>query len=283
MSTTTSLKRAGPLLAAACAALMLIPAASPAGGPPYPDATGDSSSAGDINGVTVLADKPSGQIVFRISGANLSTSPTSVTLLFVDADANPATGSPSWLGADYVFEVDDTSYDFEHYDGSNWVGTPYSTVHVSGGGASVTISVNRSEIGNTPEFNFFARSVNTDTKAIDDAPDVGAYNYAIAAGGPDIDSVVVTTTPSFGPKAGKRFVVTPSGLKLPSEGGMIVLPQPDTYSCKTTLRGKRLRGGGTGGCTVNVPKNARGKKLSVVLTVTYEGATRSFPFAFTVS
>src|SRR3954454_19383063 len=102
MSTTTSLKRAGPLLAAACAALMLIPAASPAGGPPYPDATGDSSSAGDINGVTVLADKPSGQIVFRISGANLSTSPTSVTLLFVDADANPATGSPSWLGADYV-------------------------------------------------------------------------------------------------------------------------------------------------------------------------------------
>ena len=216
MSTTTSLKRAGPLLAAACAALMLIPAASPAGGPPYPDATGDSSSAGDINGVTVLADKPSGQIVFRISGANLSTSPTSVTLLFVDADANPATGSPSWLGADYVFEVDDTSYDFEHYDGSNWVGTPYSTVHVSGGGASVTISVNRSEIGNTPEFNFFARSVNTDTKAIDDAPDVGAYNYAIAAGGPDIDSVVRQTR-SYEPTstevrgATRGLVVTKAG------------------------------------------------------------------------
>ena len=153
MSTTTSLKRAGPLLAAACAALMLIPAASPAGGPPYPDATGDSSSAGDINGVTVLADKPSGQIVFRISGANLSTSPTSVTLLFVDADANPATGSPSWLGADYVFEVDDTSYDFEHYDGSNWVGTPSfppagaarnkgsrSTVYASWDGATKVVS-----------------------------------------------------------------------------------------------------------------------------------------------
>ena len=52
----------------------------------------------------------------------------------------------------------------------------------------------------------------------DVAPDDGAYNYSFEANGPLITSVDVQTTPSVGPKAGKRFVVQPTALHLPPDG-----------------------------------------------------------------
>jgi hypothetical protein len=279
-------KRAGPLAALVAAlALMLVPSASSQGGPPYGDPSGDSSSAADVTGVTVLSDKASGQIVFRVSGSNLSTSPSLLTFLAIDSDANPATGDPGWDGADYGFVVDDSSYGFVHWNGSDWVETTYATVRVSGGGSSLMISVNRSELSNTSEFNFTVRSLNTDTKATDDAPDIGMYNYSLDAGGPDIQGVMLTTTPGSGPRAGKPFVVTPTGLKLPPTGGIIsVLPQPESYSCKATLKGRAVPASGTGGCTLRIAKKkTRGKPLTVVVTVSYEGATKSVPFTFVVS
>jgi hypothetical protein len=285
-SSNKILRRAGPL-AAVVAALTLawIPSASSQNGPPYADASGDSSTAGDITGVSVMSDKASGQVLFRITGSNLSTSPTELTYLVIDSDANPATGDTSWDGGDYGFIVDDTSYGFYHWTGSDWAYSEPATARVSGGGSSLLISINRSELGNTSDFNFTARTLNTDTKASDDAPDDGMFNYSIDAGGPDIQSVMLQTTPSFGPKAGKPFVLTPIGLKLPPDGSIIsVSPHPDSYSCAATLKGRTLAATGTGGCTLRIPKKkARGKKLNVVVTVTYEGATKSFPFSFTVS
>jgi hypothetical protein len=266
---------------------MLVPSALSQGGPPYTvtDPSADSSSAGDITGVTVLSDKVSGQIVFRITGSNLSTSPSMLTALAIDSDANPATGNSDLNGADYLFFVDNTGYEFAHWNGSDWADTSYATVRVTGGGSSLMISVNRSEIGNTSEFNFAARTINTDTKATDEAPDDGMYNYSIAAGGPDIQQVSLQTSPSSGPKAGKRFVVTPVGLKLPPNGAIVTTqPHPDSYTCKATINGRAVAAGGTGGCTLRIAKKkTRGKQLKVVVTVSFEGATKSFPFSFRVS
>jgi hypothetical protein len=281
-------KRAGPPAALAAAlALMLVPSASSQGGPPYGDPSGDNSSAPDVTGVTVQADKGSGQIIFRITGSNLSSASDLVTLLAIDSDTNPTTGNPDWSGADYLFGVDNESYGFVHWNGSDWVDSPDSTVRVCcvGGGSNLTISVNRSELANTSEFNFSVETKNMSTKAYDDAPDLGMYNYSLDAGGPDIQGVMVQTTPSSGPKAGKPFVVTPIGLKLPPDGAIIsVLPQPESYSCKPTLKGRAVPGSGTGGCTLRIPKKkTRGKPLTVVVTVSYEGATKSVPFTFVVS
>jgi hypothetical protein len=232
-----------------------------------------------------LSDKASGQIVFRITGSNLSTSSSMITFLGIDSDANPATGNSSWSGADYLFGVDASGYGFVHWTGSDWVDTSYSTVRVAGGGSSLMISVNRSEIGNTSEFNFMARTLNTDTKATDQAPDDGMYNYSIDAGGPDIQGVTLQTTPTSGPRAGTPFVVTPVGLKLPPNGALISTPpHPESYSCKATIKGRAVAGTGTGGCTLQIPKKkSRGKTMSVTVTVTYEGATKSVPFTFVVS
>ena len=274
------------VLAAVVAALVLVPSAVSQNGPQYGDTTGDSATAADLSGVTVLGDQGSGQIVFRVSGSNLSTSKSMITALLIDSDANPATGNASWDGADYVFAVDNDTFDFQHWNGSDWVDTPYSTVRVCciGGGSSVMFSVNRSELGNTSEFNFMAHSFNQDTTAKDDAPDDGMYNYSLSAGGPDIQGVTLSTTPSSGPRAGKRFVVTPLGLKLPPNGAVVsIQPKPESYTCQAMLRGKAVSGSGTGGCTLRIPKKTRGKKLSVEVKVTYQGATKSVPFTFVVS
>ena len=285
--TTSSkyLKRAGPVaVAIAALALFAVPAASSQGGPQYPDATADSGSAPDISGVTVSSDKTSGQVVFRIVGTNLSTSPNFITFLKIDSDANPITGDLLAGGADYFFAVDDTTYGFAHWTGSDLGDTPYSTVTVSGGGGgTVLISVNKSELGNTSDFNFSVDTLDVANNQWDHAPGDGMFNYSLDASGPAIASADVQTKPGSGPRGGRAFTLTPLGLKLPPNGSASAAePKPDSYSCRATLKGRALLGTGAGGCTFRIPKKARGRILKVVLSVTYEGATKTFPFSFKV-
>jgi len=273
-------------IAAAAACAFLVPAArSQAGsGSNYTDPTGDNGSAADVTGVSVMSDKASGQVLFRITGTSLAIGANQDVEVWIDSDANPVTGDVGVFGADYWFGVDEGGYGFQHFDGTDWVDTPFATVRVNGGGSSLLVSVNKSELGNTSDFNFRVSAWDDATKQVDRSPDLGTYNYSIDAGGPLISSVSVTTRPQLGPKAGKPFVLTPVGLKLPSDGSLIsILPPPDSYSCRATLKGARLAGTGTGGCRFALTKKARGKPLAVVLTVNYQGATLVLsPFRFTV-
>ena len=274
------LKHVGPIAAALTAALVLVPAASSG---EYTDPSGDGTTAGDIVSVTVTGDKTSGQLLFRISGTNIASSETSPLFLAIDSDANPLTGDLTDNGADYSFGVDDNSYFLAHWDGAHWVETPDLSVQVSGNTSQILISVNRSEVGNPTVFNFFAFSFNSVNVGFDSAPDKGAYNYSFDANGPQIISVEVTTTPAA-PKAGRRFVIAPTGLKLPPDGqtppATVVA---ESYSCTAKLGAKKLAGSGTGRCTFAIPKkNAKGKRLTVRLTVNYQGATKVVPFTFKV-
>ena len=284
MNTAKHLKRAGRLAVAATAlALALVPSASSQG--MYGDASGDNGSAGDITGITVNGDKTSGQVVFSINGANLLSGDDHMTALAIDSDANPLTGNPGWIGADYLFVVGNDGYGFAHWTGSSWDwDTPYATVHIRSNSGALTVSVNRSEIGNSTEFNFVAEAADFTNQKYDDAPDDGMFNYSFDANGVDIVSVDVQTLPASGPRAGKPFVVTPTGLKLPPDGrNTPATLQPESYSCKATLKGKALAGTATGGCTFRIAKKkTRGKTLNVVLTVTYQGTSKSFPYTFKV-
>ena len=265
----------------AVVALVLVPAASSQATPPYRDASGDSASAGDITGVTVAGDKASGQLVFRITGTNLSTSSNSFTFLDIDSDANPLTGDIGEGGADYAFQVDNDSYGFFHWNGSDWAYVPLTTA-VMGGGSQLMISVNAKDVGSPAVFNFAAATLDLTTKNVDRAPDIGMFNYSIAAGGPEIRSIAVKTSPAGGPKAGKPFVVTPTALELAPTGAMDV-PKPDSYRCTAKLNSRTVSGRGTGACTFSIPKQkSRGKTLTVTVTVSYEGASKSFPYRFKV-
>jgi hypothetical protein len=283
MNKAKHLKRAGRLaVAATMLALVVVPSASSKG--VYADPAGDSGSAGDITGINVTGDEASGQLIFTINGTNLIYGADHFAALAIDSDANPLTGNPGWVGADYLFGFGADGYSFAHWTGSEWDwDTPYTTVHVHYAYSGVTVSVNRSEIGNTTEFNFAAEAADFANERFDNAPDDGTFNYSLDADGVDIVSVDVQTVPVSGPKAGKSFVLTPTSLRLPPDGRDIpAVPQPESYSCKATLNGKSIVGSGTGGCTWRMPKKARGETLKVVLTVTYQGTSKSFPYVFKV-
>ena len=275
------------LVAAAVATMLAVVPAASAGN--YGDAAGDATAgAGDITAVTVTGDKSTGQLVIRVTGSNLASSQQNVLFVDIDADANPATGNLLDGGAEYSFYVDDTSFEFAHWNGSSWADTPRSTVRVTGNTSANTITVNRSELGNTSDFNFSASTLlvglsQSDVQVgLDVAPDDGEYNFSFDANGPQIDSVDVKTTPAA-PRAGKRFSVAPTALHLPPDGRSIPATQmPESHSCTAKLGTKRLDGSGTGGCTFSIPKNARGKKLAVQLMVTYQGATKVVPLVYKV-
>jgi hypothetical protein len=122
-------------------------------------------------------------------------------------------------------------------------------------------------------FNFFALTFNAADRAFDLAPNQGAFNYSLDANGPQIISVDVKKTPAAGPRAGRRFVIVPTGLKLPPDGQVtppVILPQ--SYSCSAKLGAKKLASG-AGVCSMAIPKkNAKGKRLTVLLTVKYQVA-----------
>jgi hypothetical protein len=275
-------KCGGPIVAVLMAALVLVPGAASGN---YTDPAGDSGTAGDITSVTLVGDKTGGQLVFRIGGTNLATSETNVLFLTIDSDANPLTGDLTDNGSDYWFGMDNSTYGFEHWDGSHWVDSPNLTVRISGGTSGIMVSINRSELGNTADFNFAASTMNLSDRTSDYGPNDGVYNYSLEANGPQINSVDVQTKPSTGPRAGKRFVVVPTGLKLPPDGRAIATPVlPESYSCTAKLGANQLAGSGTGGCTIAVPKKkARGKRLTVQLTVIYQGATKVVPLTFKVT
>jgi hypothetical protein len=283
MSGRSRERRIGLVLAAAfCAALL---AAVPAGAGGYSDPTGDSGAAPDITGLAVVGDESSGQITFQISESN-PTAADSITELDIDSDANPATGDAGSRGADYAFQIDPTahSFGFFHWNGVDWVTTAYATVRITASANGFSISVNKSEIGNAAVMNFGAATFMMHGAATDLAPDDGLWNYSFKAHGPDIASVLVATKPASGPKAGKLFTVTPTGLTLPPSGRTSTAPlMPESYTCTATLKARKLVGSATGGCTFKIPKKkARGKRLVVHLTVQYLGATKVVDFPFVV-
>jgi hypothetical protein len=279
--------RCALVLGATLGAVMLVLAGSAGGMGKYTDPTGDSGSAPDITGVTVASDQASGQIVFHVDIASLPRGADVRTWLYIDSDANPVTGDVSMDGSDYGFVVDqsDNSYGFGHWYGSDWENAPYSTVRVISSPSGVTISVNRSELGNTSEFNFWAESETGDGSAgkWDGAPDEGQWNYSLEASGPHVTGVTVATAPISGPRAGQRFAVTKVALQLPPTGGLQKSPPPDSYTCTATLAGRQLAGSGQGGCAWKVPKKkVRGKRLVVKLTAQYQGVTKTIQFPFVV-
>lgn len=250
----------------------------------YPDAAGDGNGSADVTGVSVASDA-FGQIVFTVNTAADPMAGGGWTAVFLDTDANPTTGAPDLLGTEYLIALGDGGYEFGRWTGSDWDwDTPYATVRVRSSASSVMFSLNRSELGGTTSINFWARIGRGDAALgqTDDAPDDGSFNYTLAAGGPDIREIGVKTTPDSGPRAGRPFVVQATSLALPVVPGNGLSPQPESYACTAKLGAKALRGTGVGNCTFAIPKRAKGKKLAVLLTASYQGASKTVQFVYKV-
>ncbi len=280
-----SRRRAGLLALLAVTSVIALTGAGTAGAVgKYPDAAGDGKGSADLTGVSILSDTV-GQIVFTVATAADPLAGGAWTGLFLDTDANPDTGAFGTLGAEYLIFLAEGGYEFARWTGSDWDwDAPYTTVRVRSNATGVMFSLNRSELGGTTSFNFWARSGRGEAALgqVDDAPDDGTFNYTLAAGGPDIREVGVKTTPDAGPRAGRQFVVQATSLALPVLPANGLSPQPDSYTCSAKLGAKALRGQGVGSCTFAIPKKAKGKKLSVSLTASYQGASKTIQLAYKV-
>lgn len=265
------------LVAAAAAALTLVQPLHGAG--VYPDPTGDSSTATDIQRVDVTSTA-AGEITFRIT-LNVFTVPSpALLILSLDSDANPATGPQQTLGADYRILVDasEPSYGFEQWNGTGYVDSPL-TASVSSTSTSVTIAVNRTSLGNTGELNFWIRSLKTDDGQFDDAPNEGTFSYSLELEGPAVKSVAIRTAPGQ-PRAGRAFTVNSTLVRIASTTAELV--PATSFRCRARLAGKAIRGTGANRCRFALPKGSKGKRLVITVDLTYQGGSYTIPYSFRV-
>jgi hypothetical protein len=233
----------------------------------YADPTGDSKSAPDIGTVVAALDTGSGVLGLGIQIANNDDLSNAGVLVLFDTDHNRSTGNQ--LGAEYEIIVTQNSWAFLKWDGSQMSPFSHQPVVVGYSGGVLAIAFCTCDLG-TQSFDFGIGAVRGND--VDIAPDTGVWSFPQSTK-PSIsfDSIIVSQKP-LAPKAGRRFSVSVTGAKLSS--GEVV--KPDSYSCTAKLAGRALKGSGTGGCSWALTKKARGKKLVVDVTISYQGVADTF-------
>lgn len=301
-----SLTRPGVLIAVALAVVALPAAASGAFSAPststtmvansttYQDSTGENAAAPDITTLTV-SNTDAGVISFRINIANRPTLAQDMWLdLFVDADNKSTTGSPELAGVDYVFQLIRSEIFLYRWDGTGFTrrfGDPPAVTLRFSYRNGYTISISRSELGNTKAFRFFVDvssgvqfDPTTGDPVIGDYPNdtapggaAGLYPYEVKVARP---TLLVRRVSAGKPTAGKPFTLRMRTAR--SDTGATV--QNGRVTCVGRAGNARLRAtvqrvvGGWATCTWNVPPNSKGKRFRGSVAIVFEGlrAAESF-------
>jgi len=285
-----------PTVASGALSSPVAPQAQAANSMTYQDSSGENPAAPDITTLTV-SNTDAGVIQFRVTIPNRAQlSQDMLLLLFVDSDANPQTGDPTELGAEYVIEIFGGEAALFRWDGTNFTrraGDPPATslIFAYQGGATVTITA--AELGNTKKFGFSfiaVSGVTVDpatgdvdfTNAVADiAPAAGAglYQYEVRITPPTLVVRSLRGTPR-NPTAGRTFTLRLVAAR--SDTGAVV--QNGRVTCVGRIGNARLRAqvqrvqGGAATCTWNLGPAAKGKRFRGSVAVAFEGlrASRSF-------
>ena len=309
MSTVTRSARSRAVLLVVAAAVAGLLAASPVGNAAparattnsvtFQDSTGEDALAPDITTVVVSNDDQ-GNLTFVVNTPNRPTLTADMLfLLFLDTDANSATGDPDSLGADYAIELDGplggaAGAGLFRWNGSDFTsqGVPQSTLVFSYANGP-TLKVNASELGGTKRFGLGVFAVSGvallpsgdpdfTNVHIDLAPDAGHgfYTYDVMTTPPSLVVKSFSTNP-LKPRSGKAYSVVlvyarSDGAAPTGTGGV---------TCKATLGGRALRAsastliGTRATCTWAIPKTAKGKTVRGTISVQSGGLKTSRPFA----
>jgi hypothetical protein len=261
-------------MSAASVALVLTPAGSAremkvaATQSTYADATGDAKSAPDVAKVDVSVDGTVLAIEIGFAGPEDLANDGLAAVAF-NTDRNSATGDQA--GSDYMVVVGSNGYGFLKWNGSEMVPFSHLPTALARAAGKLLILLCTCDLG-TETFDFAVIGVRGND--IDIAPDDGG-TFPLQENPVAIESLLYSPTPLF-PKAGKRFTIKVGGVRLEGTNEVVL---PDTVSCSAKLAGKALKGSG---CSWQLPKKARGKKLTVSVNVTYHGDSETFSQTFKV-
>ncbi|HXR11083.1 MAG TPA: hypothetical protein VN770_02205 [Gaiellaceae bacterium] len=260
------------------------------------DSTGEDPNAPDITSIVVSNDD-TGLITFKMNISNRPSLTGDMEIdVFLDTDANPATGDPQSDGAEYAIVLVQGSVALFKWNGSDYVDAPsQSSLVYSYDASGATIKVSASDLGGTKAFNFSTvagsgitvdanGTPNYSNASADFAPDLGHGTYAYQVKTTLRLSVSTFQTTPAAPKAGATLsaslAATENDTGGPVTGG--------TVACRATAGGKTVpvtshaEANGVGTCVWKVPKTAKGKKLTGTVTVTVRGATVSKSFSVRV-
>ena len=263
----------------------------------YQDSSGENPAAPDITTLTT-SNTDAGLVTFRVAIPNRPTlTQDMLLLLFVDTDANPQTGDPTSLGADYVVQVFGGEAALFRWDGTDFTrraGDPPATslIFAYQGGVSITISA--AELGNTKKLGFAVIAISG--VAIDPTTGDVDFTNSVAdlapASGAGLYQFEVKTTPArlvvkslkptpARPSAGRSFTLRLVAAR--SDTGAAV--QNGRVTCLGRIGNARLKAqvqnvqGGAAVCTWAIPSTAKGKTFRGSVAVVFEGLRASQGYA----
>ena len=219
------------LAVALAAALGALFALTPSGGASsaanrvtFEDSTGEDPQGPDITSVT-LSNDDRGILTWVINVPNRPTlTGDMVFLIFINSDANGATGDPQLFGSDYIIELDGpisgpAQIGLFRWDGTDFTitGVPQTSLIFGYANGALTIRLNASELGNARRLQFLALALTglvlgpdgqlDDTNArFDVAPDPGRgmYSFDVRITPPRLVVRSFGLRPST-PRAGRPF------------------------------------------------------------------------------
>lgn len=165
----------------------------------YRDAVGDGGSLPDIRRIEVTSTD-AGRLSFRVAVGNRDPKEKTAVDLWLDTDADPETGNTSSEGADGADYIVDASLGrpppagpfcgeldggcLGKWSPNGWIAATAPTARITRTPQGFTLSIDRRDLGNTEELNFYAVRGAGSPGFPDRAPGRGTYNYSLALHGP---------------------------------------------------------------------------------------------------
>jgi hypothetical protein len=265
----------------------------------FPDSTGEDPASADIASV-VAANDDHAALTFTVNVPNRpALTGDMLFLLFLDTDANPSSGDPDFLGADYIIELDGplggtaASIGLFRWNGTDFTatGVPQTSLVFTYTNGAVVIKLNASELGSTQKISFGVIAVTGIALSptgepdftnihVDNAPDAGhgLFSYDVKITPPSL-AVQSGGSRPLRPTAGKLY--SPFAVVARSDGAAV---GTGTVTCRATIALKPIPiaaksfANGRATCSYRIPKTAKGKSIRGTITITAGGlkATRSF-------
>ncbi len=278
-------------------ALVVLMTGMPAGAEAsFGDETGDHGKtetliAPDIGGVQV-SNTSDGMITFRVAIANYAELPPRsriVTLFDLDRNADTAELGFERAVSHLVDATGPTRIVFEQWDEPSfgYVQIPASTITSNFSGGVYTMSISRSELGNTAGFNFALFTIlfgtNQRDRVGDIAPNENRWSYdLVGLPAPTLSTARVVAMPAR-PVAGRTFTVAAVVRRSDTGGALTAAVVACTARIgKTRVRAVGRFSDGRARCIVSVPRSAKGKTLRGTITVRAAGARLNRAFSYRI-